>query len=280
MLFNSFISPVNQWLDYLTTANSLTIVTAFFLLWFTLWLPLAIFLKWHLLEPLTVEKKLPLLGSLYLLAPLVIWLVANIRGVSFITYGLNCSPSFFISLILGFTLGVAGLALVFETEYLLGWLNWYPENKQRLLSIAFPIIALALWIGITEELVFRGFLINELTQQYNIWVGAIISSFIFALLHLVWERKETLPQLPGLWLMGIILVGARLVDHGNLGLASGLHVGWIWGLSCLDSAELIAYTGKGSEWITGLGKQPLAGVAGIICLLGTGAILMFGFARF
>ncbi len=271
---------MNQLLNYLTTANSPIIITIFFLLWFILWLPFPIILKWNPLQPLTVEKKLPLLGSLYLLAPLVIWLAANIREASVSAYGLNWNGNFFISLTLGFALGVAGLALVFGIEYLLGWLQWYPENNQRLLSIAFPIIALGLWIGITEELVFRGFLINELIQEYNIWLAAVISSVIFALLHLVWEQKETLPQLPGLWLMGIILVGARLVDNHSLGLASGLHAGWIWGLSCLDSAQLISYTGKGSQWITGLGKQPLAGVAGILCLLGTGSILILGFARF
>ncbi len=78
--------------------------------------------------------------------------------------------------------------------------------------------------------------------------------------------------------MGMVLVFARWVDGGSLGLATGLHTGWIWGLTCLDSTELISYTGKGPTWITGLGANPLAGVAGIVCLLTTGILLQWLFA--
>ncbi|HAJ62065.1 MAG TPA: CPBP family intramembrane metalloprotease domain-containing protein, partial [Cyanobacteria bacterium UBA8543] len=105
-------------------------------------------------------------------------------------------------------------------------------------------------------------------------VAAAISSVIFALLHLIWDRQDTLPQLPGLWLMGMVLVLARWVDDGSLGLAWGLHAGWICGLTCLDSAELISYTGKGPVWMIGFREQPLAGVAGLLCLLGVGAVLL------
>ena len=73
--------------------------------------------------------------------------------------------------------------------------------------------------------------------------------------------------------MGIVLLGARLADGGSLALAIGLHSGWIWGLSCLEEAQLISYTSKSSVWMTGGEKQPLAGISGIVCLLGTGAVL-------
>jgi hypothetical protein len=268
---------IDRWLSYLIAANSLIKAIAFFLAWLIIWLPiaipLAIFLKWHPSKSLTVQQKLPMLASLYSIAPFLVWGSAKIEAVSFAEYGLSLKSSFFISLALGLALGIASLAVVFLLEYWLGWLQWQNQNWHRLLSISLPILLLGLWIGITEELVFRGFLLDELTQDYFIWIAAAISSCIFALLHLIWERKETLPQVPGLWLMGMILVGAVLVDRGSLGLASGIHAGWIWGLSCLDSAQLIEYTGKGSDWFTGLGKQPLAGVAGILCLLGTGLTL-------
>jgi hypothetical protein len=137
------------------------------------------------------------------------------------------------------------------------------------------VLLLGLWISVTEELVFRGFLLNELSQDYSVWVAAAISSIIFAFLHLIWEQQDTLPQLPGLWLMGMVLVLARWVDDGSLGLAWGLHAGWIWGLTCLDSSQLISYTGKGPTWMTGLGQKPLAGGAGLICLVITGILLQW-----
>ncbi len=272
-------TQTNQCLGSLASAGSLVKAIAFLITWAVVWLPIAIplarRLKWHPVKPLTGEQKLPMLASLYLIAPLIIWIAAGIEGASFADYGLDWQPAIFVSLVLGLGLGMGGLIFVFGAQSLLGWIKWHPENWQRLRSILLPLLGLGLWVGITEELVFRGFLINELEQDYFIWIAAGISSFIFALLHLVWEQKKTIPQLPGLWLMGMVLVGARLADGGSLGLAWGLHAGWVWGLSSLDSAELMSYTGKGSAWMTGLGEQPLAGVAGIFCLLGTGTLLWF-----
>jgi uncharacterized protein len=71
----------------------------------------------------------------------------------------------------------------------------------------------------------------------------------------------------------MVLVLARFADRGNLGIAWGLHAGWIWAIATLDTAELITYTGKVSEWVTGKNKKPLAGLAGIVCVLLAGAIL-------
>jgi membrane protease YdiL (CAAX protease family) len=120
-------------------------------------------------------------------------------------------------------------------------------------------------------------LFTELEQDYSVWIAATISSLIFAVLHLIWEQQQTIPQLPGLWLMGVVLVLARFVDRGNLGLAWGLHSGWIWAIACIDTAQLIDYTDQISDWVTGKNKKPLAGVAGIVCLLLTAVTLWFGY---
>jgi len=268
-----------HWLPLLAALPSALKVIAFFGIWLVLWLPVAILLRWRPDKPLAVEQKLPLLGSLYLIVPLVVWGSAQVEGLSFADYGVR-SPnltSFLVSSGLGLGLAILGLAVVFGIQWALGWVAWHSENQARLLPIFLPILLLGLWISATEELVFRGFLQNEFQQDYSAWIAAAIASLIFAILHLVWEREETVPQLPGLWLMGMILTGARWADGGSLALAWGLHAGWIWGLTCLDSAQLITYTGKGSHWFTGLSGKPLAGVAGILCLVGTGVVLWLFF---
>lgn len=274
----NFDLALNQWLVSLATSAALVKVAAFFLVWTALWLPLAIpiaiWLKWRPPAPLAPKQKLSLLAALYLLAPPIIWGASRIEGISFSDYGLDWKWQTLNSLGVGFGLGVLGLAIAFVGQGKLGWIKWHPERWQRVGEIALPIFALGLWISVTEELVFRGFLLNLLQQDYAIWGAAAISSAIFALLHLIWEQRDTLPQLPGLWLMGTILVLARWVDGGSLGLASGLHAGWIWGLTCLDSANLISYTAKGSPWMTGFGKSPLAGAVGILFLLLTGILLL------
>jgi uncharacterized protein len=273
----NFQFHLSFWQEFSINANSLLKVSLFFIIWAIFWLPIAIplawRLKWHPSKPLTGELKLPLLGTLYAIAPFLVWGTAKVENTTFFDYGLAWQGNFFLSTLVGLGLGISGLIAVFGIEAKLGWLQWQTENLLQLRSILLPLLALGLWIGITEELIFRGFLLEELQQDYSIAIAAIVSSLIFALLHLVWERQQTLPQLPGLWLMGMVLVGARLVDNGSLGLACGLHAGWIWGLTAIDSSQLIAYTGKGRPWITGIGGQPLAGLAGLLCLIGTGIVL-------
>ena len=260
------------WLEFLLATNSLIKIIVFFILWTLIWLAIAVPLsritKWHPVKPATEAQKLPILLTLYGVAPLAVWIAASAEGATFADYGLNWQPSFLLSLAWGLSLGVGGVVLIFALQGWLGWVQWHPQ-RYRFQAIL-PLLGLG--VGAIEELVFRGFLINELLQDYSLGAAAAMASLIFALTHLLWEQQQTKPQLPGLWLMGMVLVGARWADGGSLALAWGLHAGWIWGLSSLDSAELISYTGKASEWITGLGK-PLAGAAGILCLAGTGVLL-------
>ncbi len=272
-----------------TEASAIVKVVAFLGIWVFVWLPLgiplAIALKWQPTQPITPSQKLPLVASLYLLAPLILWGFARIQEVPFSAYGLAVTMPFFSTLALGLILGVLGLAVLFGLQMSLGWIQW-PPGPQILLQnpasatqetswfswrILLPTLLLGLWVSVTEELIFRGFLLNQLQQECSLWLAGAIASVIFAVLHLVWEGRQNLPQLPGLWLMGMVLVLARQVDGGSLGLACGLHAGWIWGIASLDTAQAIAYTGKGPSWMTGLGEQPLAGGMGLLFLLGTGA---------
>lgn len=277
---------------WLNEASIVTKVIAFFLTWVAVWLPFAIVIaivsKWRILTPLSTQQKLPLLASLYLIAPLIIWGAADLEQVSFANYGMIAHPSTILHIGLGLAIGVLSLAVLFFLQQLLGWikicrpasqLQKISANQQTLshffqiASVVLPAFVLSLWISATEELVFRGFLFNLLQQDTSIWLAAIISSAIFALLHLIWEFKETVTQLPGLWLMGMVLVLARFVDQGSLGLAIGLHAGWVWGIMSLDSLGMITYPGTVSPWLTGIAGKPLAGVAGIFLLGGTGVVL-------
>lgn len=272
-----FLSQVDSWLSLFVTLPGTVKGFLLLVLWVILWLPLAWLMakrvQWRPFTPLTPTQKLPMVASLYLVVPLLVWLLVTLEGTSVADYGLWWRSVFLTSLLWGIGLAIAGLGIVFGVEGWLGWLVWQKQNLPRLGRLLLPLLGLGLWVGITEEVIFRGILLNLLEEDWSLWIAAALSSAIFALLHLVWERQETLPQIPGLWLMGMVLVWARLVDGESLGLASGLHAGWVWGLASLDAAELITYTGKGSDWIIGWGKQPLAGLAGIICLLGTGLIL-------
>jgi membrane protease YdiL (CAAX protease family) len=246
-------------------------------LWIGLWLPIAVplslLLKWHPFKDSTPQQKLPLVASLYLVFFGLFAYAQWGLGVDFTRYGLTWDGELGRSLMLGVGLGALGIALTFGIETALGWLQWRPENWLNWGKLTLPLLALALWIAWTEELIFRGLLQTQLEQDYAQIISALIGSVIFALLHLLWERPQTLPQLPGLALMGLVLVEARWLNGGSIGLAWGLHAGWVWLLASLDSAELLDYPEQAPAWIVGWYRQPLAGLAGILCLLVTAGII-------
>jgi membrane protease YdiL (CAAX protease family) len=268
-------------IQFLTQMSAIGLIATFFLAWFVIWLPIAIplmiRLKWHPFEPFTPAQKLPLLVSLYPIAPLLLWGLATLKQQSFAAYGLSTQPQFWGSGLLGISIAVLGLALIFGLQQGWGYVQWQPDRLGAWVQ-ALPLSGLiGLWVGATEELVFRGFLINQLVTLLPLWSAAIAASLIFALLHLIWDRQETVPQLPGLWLMGLVLVLARWADDGLLGLAIGLHAGWVGGLISLDTAAIFPVSDRAPVWVIGIGRQPLAGVSGIGLLLLT-AVLIWAIA--
>jgi uncharacterized protein len=247
-------------------------VLTFFGVWTAIWLPIALlisqFIDWQPSEPLTPKQKLIFLASLYLLVPIVIEWKLKAESLSFASLGIAIISNAIWYTILGLCLGFGSIIITFGLESALDLVDWRWQNIKGLLPLFLPILILSLLISLIEELVFRGYIFITLLSDNSLWIAAVISSLIFALLHLVWERTQTLPQIPGLWLMGIVLVVARILGGNTIYLPLGLHAGWIWGLTCIDSVELIAYKHK-NHWLTGINQQPLAGVAGIFCLMFT-----------
>ena len=264
-------------------------IILFFSTWIVVWLPaaivLAIALKWHPPQPLG-NKKLPLLASLYVIVPFILWATSWIENTSFANWGWDWQPAVFMSLMRGLGLGIISLVILFGLQLTAGWLDLQKsetstetgEKKINFWTLIFNpasllTLLLAVWISATEELIFRGCLQTILQQDYSVLIAAAIASFIFAIAHLIWAAKETLPQLPGLWLMGMVLTLARIADNGSLGLAIGIHAAWIWGITTVDTEGAINPTGRAPEWITGIAAKPLAGAAGILLLLATAAVL-------
>jgi uncharacterized protein len=265
-------------------------IIVFFSTWVVLWLPIAIVLaivfKWHPPQPLG-NKKLPFLASLYLIVPFILWATTWIENAAFSDWGWYLQPTVLMSLLRGLGIGIASLVILFGLQLTAGWIALQigelstetGEKQITFLTLIFNpasllTLLLAMWISATEELIFRGCLQTILQQDYSVLTAAAIASIIFAIAHLIWEAKETLPQLPGLWLMGMVLTLARMADNGSLGLAIGIHAAWIWGITTVDTAQAIKPTSSVPEWITGIAAKPLAGVSGILLLLATAALLL------
>lgn len=264
----------------------------FFVVWAGIWVPVAvpvaIALHWYPPQPLSPTQKLPLVLTLYALAPLVLWGAIWFTGGSWHLYGWAFNTRMLRSCIVGIGVGAVSLLSVYAVQVRLGWLAWAPRpvnGPKDLMPPRRPILlpltltlGVALVVGAVEELVFRGFLFYHLQTDYGGIIAAIASSAIFAALHLIWEGRKGLWQLPGLWCMGIALVLACGVDQGQLGLAWGLHSGWVWVVASLDTLQWLQPSGKAPDWITGIAGHPLAGLAGVGFML-TMAIALYSLDR-
>ncbi|HHP7243719.1 MAG TPA: lysostaphin resistance A-like protein [Elainellaceae cyanobacterium] len=266
-------------------------VGIFLLVWIGAWLPLAIplaiALKWRPFTEAEWHQKLPLLASLYLIAPIVIIGMSKLLGTSLADYGLVGGRSLFNSVGIGWVVGLSGLVLMNAVQLGLGWIqvsdsptntDQAPQPNMRnaaafATTVVVPVAVLSLGIALVEELVFRGFMETQIEMRYSPWLSAAIISLLFASLHLVWDVNKTWPQLPGLWLMGMVLVLARWADEGSLGIAWGLHAAWIFGISILDTTQRFSVTQRVPAWVAGLKGEPLAGVVGLVFLSLTGLVL-------
>ncbi|MBD2663869.1 abortive infection protein [Richelia sinica FACHB-800] len=185
-------------------------------------------------------------------------------------YGLEFSRFNGVDLLSGLAIGLLSLLIVFGLEGALGWLVWQ-QPQTSLSGIILEGLLVGLGIGFAEELLFRGWLLDELERDYNPQLAAWIDAIVFALAHFIKPLEaiiHTLPQFPALVLLGLTQVWGKRWRHGRLGLPIGLHGGLVWGYYIINVGELTQYSGIVPEWITGLNNNPLQGVMGIIFMGG------------
>ncbi|MGB3405760.1 MAG: CPBP family intramembrane glutamic endopeptidase [Microcoleaceae cyanobacterium] len=275
-------------LSWLMGQPALIKVLIFFLVWIGVWLPIAvvsaILLNWHPPQPLSPQQKITLLGSLYFVVPWLIWGVTVLEQQTFSDYGWSIHRQTVFSISLGLVLGGLSLGLLYAVIWKLGAIDWQPSlNSDSQNSTALSLFVtlreivsvglIAFWISATEELVFRGFLQFQLQQDYSLWVAATLVSILFACSHLLWNSQETLPQLPGLWLMGMVLTTARFCDPATLALPIGLHASWIWGITLAEQRFVSNPKTVLPQWIVGNINQPLASLSSWVMLLTLAAVL-------
>lgn len=255
----------------------------FFAVWIGLGLPIllpmAIALQWRPGKPISPSQKIPLLLGLYLLAPAALWIAGQLSPrlssrSGFGIYGLVWSEPLWQGLGLGLLVAIAGVGLWLGVQVATGWSHWQTKPLSRSASLCLIAVALlGLAVGLVEELVFRGFLPLVLGFDLGTLAAVAIANLLFALLHLVWEGRATVPQLPGLLVMGLVLSEACWATGGNLGLAWGLHAGWIVAIASLELFGTLEPTGQVPAWITGLDGKPLAGALGLLLMLATAIAL-------
>jgi membrane protease YdiL (CAAX protease family) len=172
-----------------------------------------------------------------------------------------------LELIRGLGVGVVSLFCLFIVEGWLGWVSW--QTTQFLPKFVLEGLIVALGVGFAEELLFRGWLADELQRDYHFQVALWSSNTVYAMLHFVkpWsEIWRTLSSFPGLLLLGLTLGWARQIHQGRLGFAIGLHAGLVWGYYVINVGNLVRYQDQVPVWLTGIDRNPLAGGVGLLFL--------------
>jgi membrane protease YdiL (CAAX protease family) len=198
--------------------------------------------------------------------------------------GFNMGDRTWSDLVIGFVIPGLLMSLVFALELLFGWTTfqgWAWQGAQLedvLLGLFSGLVAFTL-VGFSEELLSRGYHLQNIKDGLNLGWALLLSSGIFALLHTANPNSTWISTL------GILLAGYFLaygwIRTGQLWLSIGLHIGWnffegnIFGfpVSGMYTFRLIKHNTTGPVLFTGGDFGPEAGLI-ILPVLMLGILLI------
>lgn len=239
-----------------------------------LWLPLALPIYWLLREDNNLATILTM--TLLFIELLFFWRFwgksVHSEAKIYVRYGLTRNNKNIAEFAKGLTIGFWFCLSLFIVEAFLGWLKVVASPS---LPIVTEGLLSAVGIGLAEELLFRGWLLDELQRDYGRLASIYFSAGIFAVAHFLKPIEEiirTAVTFPALLLLGIALVLAKYRHGDRLGISIGIHSGLVWGYYIVNVGQIIEYTSEVPAWVTGIDGNPIAGVTGLIFL--TGLILI------
>ena len=122
----------------------------------------------------------------------------------------------------GFFLGPAILGLGSVILYFTGHLQWtdiITDWTSLLLSLVVFVM-----VAFSEEIAFRGYILNNLMDSFNKWLALFISAILFSAFHLGNAGIGFIP-LANIFLAGILL-GINYIYTRNLWFGIFLHFSW------------------------------------------------------
>jgi uncharacterized protein len=158
-------------------------------------------------------------------------------------------------LIIGLLLGIAMLGIESLILYFTGHLQWTDVNFIPA-DLLYGLVLMVL-VAISEETVFRGYILQNLMLSVNRWIALAISSLLFALFH-AGNPNTTWLALLNIFLSGLV-IGLFYVHNRNLWFAIAFHFSWNFFLgsvlgfevSGLPLNSLLEQSIEGPQWLTG-----------------------------
>lgn len=144
---------------------------------------------------------------------------------------------------------ICGASLLLKATGHLKWVEIIFDPRTLFLAFGSTVL-----VAFYEELIFRGYILNNLMDSFPKWLSLLISSLLFMLFH--WTTLGFFP-LANMFIMGLIL-GLNYVYTRNLWFSICFHIGWIFmvgpvlGFSGDESFQTLLQTEvSGDENITG-----------------------------
>jgi uncharacterized protein len=248
-------------------------ILSFLLLLVLLWAPIALPIKYLIKDPNQVSLlTMPVLYLIFL-GLLQLWGRFGYGENLLRRYGMRRSTAWIYEWLGGLGIGYGVVLLLFELQGAIGWIRWF--NPLRPLPVVMlEGLIMAVLVGLAEEILFRGWLLDELTRRYQPNVALAVSSVIYALLHCLRLVPASI-QWVSLALLGWTLGMAKRITGDRLGMSAGLHAGLVWCYYVLNVGQLFTYTNRVPVWLTGWERNPLAGSLGIAIM----AALAIGFTQ-
>ncbi len=159
----------------------------------------------------------------------------------------------------GFGMGLVAILLLIILSVSSGMLRFTglnSKNFSKYFLYVFLYLILAICIGLTEELIFRGYLLQSLNRIFPFWLSTILSTIAFDASHL----SLYLPTLVTVSLLGILFC-LMVRIYQDLWWVVGFHSAWDWGLVVigldspgagmmhLKTSNLFSYFILNSTWI-------------------------------
>ena len=175
---------------------------------------------------------------------------------SFVSLGFSLGRQMRIDLVAGMIWGVGLISAVFCILLSMGGVNVESIQFPPVGALIYLVLLFAV-VAVSEELMIRGYLLNNLMASMNKYIALLLVSVIFAAFHGA-NPNVTLVGLLNIVLAGLLL-GIYYVHRQNLWFPIGMH--WTWNLfqggvygssvSGTKSVGFLTLDVSGSELLTG-----------------------------
>ena len=177
---------------------------------------------------------------------------------------------------------LCGAVLYTVSAVVLMLLGIYKVQGFNPLLFLLPNLALAIKSGVFEELVFRGVLFRSVEDMFGSWVGILVSSLAFGLVHLL-NPGATLGGAIYICIEAGLLLSAAYLVTRRLWICMGFHMAWNYFQSAVFSGVvsgavsdpgLLKATIEGPELLTGGSFGMEHSVVALVVCTTAGVILL------